>query len=309
MARPAALISAIVTLLVAATAWSEASRRVSGEPMVHVVEPGESLWSVGARHGASVRALARDNGLDTQAWLQIGQLLSIDPRHVVPGGVENGLLLNVPQRMLFHFAGGELLEAFPIAVGRPSWPTPVGEFHVVEREIDKTWRIPLSIQREACRLESELCRPGEPPVTEVPPGPGNPLGRHWIGLSRRGYGIHGTIAPSSIFHFVTHGCIRMHPDDVAALYPSVQLGDEVRIVYDPILLAELPDGRIYLEAHPDAYRRAGDPLESARELADRSGLKNRIDWRLAEDVLEARDGVARDVSRQPAANETEGRPE
>ena len=292
----AALMLALLAPLAPAVAESPTAGRLSGSPFEHRVEPGESLWSVGARHGVGVAALARDNGLSPEAWLQVGQGLLVDPRHVVPASLERGVVLNVPQRMLFFFDGNDLLEAFPVAVGRPSWPTPLGDFHVIDRQVDKTWHVPLSIQRE-------MCREGRPVLTEVPPGPENPLGRHWLGLSRRGYGIHGTIAPTSIHHFITHGCIRMHPDDVAVLFAALQVGDAVRIVYDPVLLASLPDGRVFLEAHPDAYRRAGDPLERARELAERSGCSARIDWERAQQVLQAREGIAREVSREPGVGD------
>ena len=71
----------------------------------------------------------------------------------------------------------------------------------------KEWIVPESIQEE-------MRREGKDVLTRVPPGPDNPLGRHWIGLSIGGIGIHGTIAPSSVYHFRSHGCIRLHPDDV-----------------------------------------------------------------------------------------------
>jgi L,D-transpeptidase ErfK/SrfK len=285
-----------VMLAVAPPAAGEV--RLRGRVLEHVVEPGESLWSLGARHGVDPAVLARDNGLEPGAWLRIGQVLRIDARHLVPPGLDEGVLVNVPQRMLFLFSGGELREAFPVSVGRRAWPTPVGDFHVVSREVDKTWRVPLSVQ-------AEMRREGREVLTEVPPGPDNPLGRHWLGISAGAYGIHGTIAPASIHHFLTHGCIRMHPDDVEVLFDALRVGDAVRIVYHPVLLAQLADGRVFLEAHPDAYRRAGDPMARARALARESGVSERVDWPLAEARLAAREGIAREVGRAAALSENE----
>jgi L,D-transpeptidase ErfK/SrfK len=138
---------------------------------------------------------------------------------------------------------------------------------------------------------------GKPVLTRVAPGPGNPLGAYWIGLDRPGYGIHGTNAPASIYRFQTHGCIRLHPDDVARLFPAVAVGAAGEIVYEPLLLVQMSDGRIWLEAHPDVYRRARDPMLVVRELAGRDELDAEIDWLAVRDVLRAKRGMPVDVTR------------
>jgi L,D-transpeptidase ErfK/SrfK len=81
--------------------------------------------------------------------------------------------------------------------------------------------------------------------TRVPPGPDNPLGQYWIGLSLVGYGIHGTIASASIYQFRSHGCIRIHPNDIADLFGRVSLGTSGHIIYTPVLLARLTSDQIY----------------------------------------------------------------
>ena len=131
---------------------------------------------------------------------------------------------------------------------------------------------------------------------EVPPGPDNPLGTHWLGLSLWGYGIHGTIAPSSVFHFQSHGCIRLHPDDVAELFDRVKVGTAGRIVYRPVLLAVIED-RILLEVHRDIYSRGIDPTQIVRELAEAHGLSQGIDWPAADAMIAAQDGLAQEVGR------------
>lgn len=276
------------------------SQRVVGGAHDVEVRAGDSLSTVAARYGVDVAVLARRNGLAPNAPLVLGRALAIENPHVVPPLTErepprgNLIVVNVPQRMLFWFRSGELAAAHPIAAGRPSWRTPLGDFEIDERVLDKTWIVPLSIQEE-------MRREGKPVKTLVPPGPDNPLGRHWLGLSRSSCGIHGTIAPASIYSLRTHGCIRLHPDDAAALFDEARIGDAVRVVYEPVLLARLPDGRVCLEAHRDAYRRAPD----ARAWLDGAGaegdLAARIDLALAEAVLAARDGIARDVTRGASA--------
>lgn len=255
----------------------------------HTVRAGEHLGLIGARHGAANALIARDNGLERNARLKPGQTLSIDARHIVPGVREEGILVNVAQKMLFHLSAGRLLGGYPIGAGRPDWPTPRGAFTVVDLQIDKPWIVPPSIQRE-------MAREGKEVLTRVEPGPDNPLGRHWIGLSIPGIGIHGTNAPASVYALRSHGCIRLHPDDIAELHGRVSRGTPGEIVYHPVLLASLPDGRVFVEAHPDAYRLAPDPKPGLRALADSRGLVGRIDWARVADVLRARDGIARDVT-------------
>jgi L,D-transpeptidase ErfK/SrfK len=291
--------ASLAALLAAAAAFATTeqlgvSRRVLGASLRVQAQAGDSLTSIGARYGVDVATLARANGLASDARLALGQSLRIDNPHIVPrltdGGPLQGILVNVPQRMLFVFEAGAALAAYPVAAGRPSWPTPLGAFTVDERAVDKTWVVPASIQ-------AEMAREGKPVLTRVAPGAENPLGRYWLGLSPGGCGIHATNAPASIYGLRTHGCIRLHEDDAGALYERTALRDTVRIVYQPVLLAELADGRVCLEAHRDAYRRAQAPEAELDRLLSESGTSDRIDRLRALAVLEAREGVARDVTR------------
>lgn len=261
----------------------------------HVVVRGDSLTSIGARYGQSVRRLAETNGLDPRARLEVGQRLIVCSRHLAPrvAGLDDGIVINLPQRMAFRYVAGRLDGAWPVAVGRPDWPTPVGDFTVRTREQDKTWYVPVSIQEE-------MRREGKPVLTQVPPGPENPLGRHWIGLSLPAIGIHGTNAPASVYGFRSHGCIRMHPDDVAALFERVTLGERGRIVYEPLLLARDARGRIWFEANPDAYRRGGGTIETVRATAREQGIAEAaVDWAQVATMLRERDGLAREVGPIP----------
>lgn len=268
------------------------SRHLVGAASQHCVVAGETLLSIAARYGEPLSRLLRDNRLDARDALHPGRCLDIDNRHVVPAqGPADGVLINVPQRMLFRWHDGVLAGAHPVAVGRPDWPTPIGDFHVETLRRDPVWHVPVSIQQE-------MLSKGEPGVREVPSGPENPLGHAWIGLSISAYGIHGTNAPSSIYSFRTHGCIRLHDEQATELLGSVQRGTPVRIVYQPWLLAELPDASLWLEADPDIYRR-GSPdryLAALRALATRHGLDSRIDWQRARRILQRHAGLAEPVS-------------
>lgn len=262
--------------------------QLSGQRFQYTVQPGDFLIKISARFGASAASVARDNGLRYEGLIYPGQKLWIDNRHILPSVDGDGLYINLPQRMLYFIRGGQLLAAYPVGLGKPGWPTPTGRFSVTGKAEDKEWRVPLSIQ-------AEMRQTGQQLKSLVPPGPGNPLGRHWLELSIPAIGIHGTIAPASIYRFQSHGCIRLHPDDIAALFMLVEPGVTGQIIYEPVLLAEV-GGRVYLEVHGDIYDQGGVDSETLHQIAGARGLAGRIDWLLAYEVLTGFDGVARDVT-------------
>jgi L,D-transpeptidase ErfK/SrfK len=257
------------------------------------VQPGDTLTSIGARFGVAAGVLARENGLQLSTRLKIGQELRVYNRHIVPPGPEDGILLNLPQRLLFYFVEDTLVTHYPVGLGRPDWPTPTGTFAVLSKEENPVWEVPKSIQEEMRRC-------GQRVKTRVPPGPDNPLGQYWIGLSLAGYGIHGTIAPASIYQFRSHGCIRLHPNDIADLFDRVSIGTPGHIIYTPVLLARLTNDQIYIEVHRDVYKRAGNPLTSVQRIAVSEGIGRLLDWQRVEEVIRLKDGVAWEVSQRAA---------
>jgi L,D-transpeptidase ErfK/SrfK len=214
----------------------------------------------------------------------------VDDRHVAPPAIPAGLVLNVAQRMLFVFVDGELVRAFPAAVGKPDWPTPLGRFSVLTREIDPVWDVPVSIQKE-------MIREGQPVLTTVPPGPDNPLGNRWLALSAPGVGIHGTNQPSSIYRFTTHGCIRLHPDDMVELFDLVDVGSVVEITYQPVMLARDGDATVFLEVHRDLYRQSATPEVQVRDLLRTTGLEYLADSPAVHRAIRERAGRAVVISR------------
>lgn len=261
---------------------------VTGGVFEYTVQPGDYLIKIGARFGVAAAVLSRDNGLKYDALLMPGQKLTVDNRHIVPEARDDGLLINLPQRMLYYFRDWELVAAYPVGLGKPTWPTPMGEFSVIDKAVNKTWRVPKSIQEEM-RRENQVVR------SAVPPGEDNPLGKHWLGLSLSAIGIHGTIAPASVYHFQSHGCIRLHPDDIEALFAQIERGATGNIIYVPLLLTE-SEGRIFLEVHRDIYNKGDVSLGALERLAHDARLSDRIDWSRVADVLERIEGVARDIT-------------
>jgi lipoprotein-anchoring transpeptidase ErfK/SrfK len=118
------------------------------------------------------------------------------------------LVISIPDRKIALIEDGRVTRMYPVAVGKPSTPSPAGTFQIVTRIPYPTWY-------------------GH---GVVPPGPANPLGTRWIGLSQRGYGIHGTNKQSSVGKASSHGCIRMRKADVEELFQLVAIGDTVEMV-------------------------------------------------------------------------------
>jgi L,D-transpeptidase ErfK/SrfK len=261
---------------------------LTGGVTTHVVARGDTLTSLSARFGVESRTLAADNGLRLEDPLPVGRVLRIDNRHIVPSGRDaTTLVINIPQRMLFF--RGQTVTGLPVAVGRSDWPTPTGDFSVTTREEDPTWDVPASILAEARRA-------GRAQPSRVLPGPTNPLGNFWLGLDAGGIGIHGTIVPSSIYRFASHGCIRLHPTDIAWLFPRVDVGASVAIVYEPVLLTRVGE-RVFLEVHADRYARRALTLARVRELMAALGVNDLVDLTAAARVVHARQGVARDITK------------
>jgi len=273
------------------------ARGIVGREFDYTVARDQSLQSIGARYGIDPRLLASENGLAPGAPIKPGRVLHIDNRHLVPADLDDGILINVPQKMLFFFCRGAVEAAYPVGLGRPTWPTPRGGFQVLELREHPVWRVPKSIQHEMA-MQGKLVK------TVVPPGPDNPLGDYWIGLSIPAIGIHSTSAPMSIYGFRTHGCIRLHPEDAEALFDAVAVGQPGQIVYEPVLLGKLDDGRIFLEVHRDVYRKGASDLDDLQAIAYSHDLENLINWTRGAEVVRKADGIARDVTLAPAGAPT-----
>lgn len=259
--------------------------RITGGVSTYTTAKGDTLLSIGARFGVDATTLAADNALKTNAAVPVELSLRIDNRHIVPAGVASGAItINVPQRLLFYEWDGTVA-AFPVAVGQPDWRTPRRPFIVLTKETNPAWDVPESIREEARRAGRTL-----PAV--VPPGPNNPLGKFWLGLSIPGVGIHGTNAPASIYRAATHGCIRVGPENIAWLFARVAVGTPGQVIYQPILLAVV-GGEVFLEVHRDIYRQQrGEADDQVRTLAEAAGVSSDVDWDAVEAAIDLRRGVA-----------------
>jgi L,D-transpeptidase ErfK/SrfK len=278
----------------AATAVPVLYTLVTGGPEEYLVENRVDLTRLALRRGLRPQVLARQNKLKVGTRLQPGTVLTIDDTHIVPAELSHGLVINLPELLLYQFHQGAYQRRYALAVGKKSWPTPVGNFSIRNKAENPVWTVPVSIQTEMENMGREV-------VEKVPPGPQNPLGKYWLGTTAPGVGIHATNRPWSVGHSVSHGCIRMLPEEIAQLFPQVEVGTPVKIIYQPVKMALTPQGRLYLEAHPDIYGKKIDLLQWVEKVVQDYNLQSRVDWTKIMEVLKTRDGVAREITRDPAA--------
>src|SRR5690606_25855134 len=185
-------------------------------------------------------------------------------------------------------------ETYPVSIGRMDWRTPIGQTRVVAKHKNPSWYPPQSVRLEAKAKGREV-----PSV--VPPGPDNPLGTRALRLGIPAYLIHGTNNPWGIGMRVTHGCVRMYPEDIESLFERVPVNTPVRIVNEPVKAGWFA-GSLYLEAHPvlEEHRdEQGQPLRLAVARISQAlgSVVHRIDLDRVKDVLEGRKGLPIAISR------------
>lgn len=175
-----------------------------------------------------------------------GSQVTIPRQFILPDAPRKGIVLNIPEMRLYYYPGGPKTAAtqvitYPVSIGRMDWRTPLGATRVIKKVKDPSWTPPETIKREHAQDGDIL-----PDV--VPPGPNNPLGRFAMKLGVPGYLIHGTGVDKAygIGMRVTHGCIRMYPEDIEKLFPLVDVGTSVYLVNQPVKLGWV-DSVLYIE--------------------------------------------------------------
>lgn len=263
-----------------------------GRNRLHTVAAGEDLIELALTYRVGYVELLAANP-DVDPWLPgVGTELVIPGEHILPAAPRRGIVVNLGELRLYHFAADGGIASMPLGIGSEGLETPLGDTAVVNKRRDPTWRPPESIRAE---------RPDLPAA--VPPGPDNPLGAFALDLGMPLYRIHGTNRPYGVGRRVSHGCIRMYPEDIEALFAEVRVGTPVRIVDQPAKVG-WRDGRLYLEVHPtqqqvDALEAGGsldgwpplDPTELIRAFVAASRRDVMVNWTVVDRIAEARSGV------------------
>jgi L,D-transpeptidase ErfK/SrfK len=267
---------------------SHADIFVGGET-AYAIQKGDSLILIGSKLGVTWQTIAKENEVDLGKPLKVGRTLKVNTRKIVPKVTETGIIVNIPDRMLYYFKEGKLASAFPVGLGRPDWETPTGMFTIKGRERNPTWHVPVSIRKE-------MAAKGEPVETAVPPGPDNPLGRYALRTSISGMLLHETIWPTSVYQFRSHACIRIMAEHMEKFFQGVSVGTQGEIIYEPVKVALTPEGRIFLEVHRDAYKKVTSLETEVRKLLDRRGLSGKVNWEKVNKLLQEKPDVAEDVT-------------
>jgi L,D-transpeptidase ErfK/SrfK len=274
----------------------------------------DTLLDIAHRYSLGYEEILRANpGVDM--WLPgEGTDILLPGRRILPPGPREGLVVNLPEHRLYYYPKRKRHEkpvviTYPVSIGRMDWHSPLGQTEVVGKEKHPNWYPPESIRKEHARN-------GDPLPKVVPPGPKNPLGDYKIRLAVGDgtYEIHGTNNPLAVGMAVTHGCIRMYPEDVAALFPLVPVGTKVWLINDPVKVTFV-DGDLLLEAHPpvDSEGQSVAPnLEQLSRQLDRAlgSTTAAIHWDFAREALQAATGMptlvglAADIDPTPAPAST-----
>ncbi len=251
------------------------------------LKKGEQLPSLAQRRALRLQVITRQNKIKNP---KPGTTVNLSYAFILPHELTDGLVVNLAELTVYYFQNGVFLNRYPLAAGRRDWETPTGTYKILNKIKNPTWRVPNSIQWEMYDRGQEV-------ITEVPPGPKNPLGPFWMATSAEGVGFHATTSPWSVGRYASHGCFRMLPDQIEELFNQIEVGTKVKIIYKPIKLAVTPDNRIYLEVHGDYYNRIPNFLQAVQTLARNQQLEDRIDWQRVKQAIKVRDGVALDITK------------
>jgi len=263
-----------VTLSTQDTLFNVARRYGLGYPEIVRANPGANIWSPGE-----------------------GREILLPSRRILPPKPHEGIVVNLPEHRLYFYPKprpGEtpVVITYPVSIGRMDWHSPLGETRIISKERHPNWYPPESIRLEHAAR-------GDPLPKVVPPGPKNPLGEYKMRLAVGDgtYEIHGTNNSVAIGLAVTHGCIRMYPDDVAALYAAISVGTKVWLINEPVKIAYV-DGKLLMEVHPpvDAEGQTTklDLEAMSQKLRHALGQDTgAIHWDLARKTLATATGVPR----------------
>jgi len=274
-----------------------------GEPRTTLARQEDTLIDIAREHSLGYEEIVNANpGVDP--WLP-GAGVSVElPKHrLLPMAPREGIVINLPEHRLYYFPkpGREetaVVWSYPVSIGKMDWNTPLGSTRIVQKIKDPTWTPPKSVREEHAKRGDIL-----PAV--VPAGPDNPLGQFAmrLGIPGGAYLIHGTNRPAGVGMQVTHGCMRLYPEDIEELFGMVAVNTPVRIVNQPFKLG-WQDGQLWVEVHPALQEDSVEPptLTDLTRLvveATRESLTP-VDWTRVQRAFAESRGTPVEVSLSPA---------
>lgn len=276
---------------------------VVGEVFTVSARREDTLLDIARRYGLGRDEIVNANpGVDI--WLPgEGTRVHVPRRYVLPDAPREGIVLNLPEMRLYYYPPesedvARQVITHPISIGRQDWQTPLGETRIVSKVKNPTWFPPESVR-------AEHAADGDPLPSVVPPGPDNPLGGYALRLGIPGYLIHGTNKPYGVGMRVSHGCIRMYPEDIVAMFSQVTNDTPVRIINQPVKTG-WRDGKLYLEVHRPLEENLGlarslDRIAFNRVQDAIGSLAVSLDTRAVREAARLRDGVPMIVAHSEAS--------
>lgn len=264
----------------------------------------DTIADIARRFNLGFDEVARANpGVDP--WLPgEGTRIVLPTQFVLPDAPHEGLVINVAALRAFYFPKAAKDEprkviTFPIGIGKIGWATPTGTTKIVSKRKDPYWTPPESVRKEHA-AEGDIL------PARVPPGPDNPLGAYAMNLGWPSYLIHGTNKPAGVGLRASHGCIRMYPEDIAAIFDGIAIGTRVTVVDQPLLYRWQGDS-LYVQSYPPHLEEEEDPAAEPKLVFKESMLARmwqrakphggQLDAALVEQVVNSQLGVAVPVSR------------
>jgi L,D-transpeptidase ErfK/SrfK len=271
------------------------SHTVIGSIRYYQVQKGDTFLDIARYYDLGYNEITEANpGVDP--WIPPpGQAIILSTEWVLPDADYRGVVINIPEMRLYYFpaAGSNTLivSTYPVGLGRDDWKTPEGKFKIVEKTVNPRWVLPESIK-------AEHRRDGRPAPDFIAGGdPDNPLGKYRFRLTLPLYGIHGTDIPWGVGMQVSHGCVRLYPEDIERLFPMVPVKTPGEFVYQPVKVG-VRDGHVYVEVHKDIYNMVPGLYREAVRRIDKFGWRSSVDLGRVKRAVVEQTGVPIDVTRE-----------
>jgi L,D-transpeptidase ErfK/SrfK len=251
---------------------------------------GDTLPDIARHFGLGYNEITLANPAILPWTPKVGARVLLPLQFILPDAPRKGIVLNLASMRMFYYPPkqSDTVFTYPIGIGREGWSTPLGQTAVVAKTVNPTWIVPESVRREHAAK-------GDPLPQAVPPGPDNPMGKHALSLGFKSYLIHGTNKPYGVGMQVSHGCVRLYPEDIEVLFEKASVGTPVRIIHQPYMTAWDGD-MLYLEAHEplekwadQKQRQQESLLKQLHQSATEKGVT--VDWEKVDRILQRADGI------------------
>src|SRR4030042_2477086 len=286
------LIAVIITLFSGSSVNAEVysygmNSTIIGANKSYKVKNNESLIEIARKFNLGFNEIA-DSNPDLDPFIPgDGKTVEIPKSWVLPDVKSyDGIVINLSEMRLYYFSNKNkpfIVNTFPMGIGSEGNNTPLGNFKVIQKIVSPSWYVPESIRKE---------KPALPKV--VPPGPDNPLGSHALRLSLGTILIHGTNKPYGVGRRVSHGCIRLYPEDIPKLFQSVPNGASVTIARQPVK-GGIKNNKVYIEVHKDKFLHINYFNETVILLRKKNLYKG-VDKEKMLSALREKSGIPVDIS-------------